>query len=130
MQYMYADKMKKGGMLRTNIQIDVNSRQLFSHAEMRSTDTMEATFNVKDFCVIVALCKAMQADVQLHLGTAGTPLVAEAVHTSPTSSLAGCIAAELLLATVSESVQVCASGHPARRHLAGCRASDLAPALP
>ena len=87
--------------------------QLFKNSVLRSNDTMEATFNIKDFSVIVALCKAMHADVMLHMGTPGTPLLVEAANHGAGSGM-DAVDAELLLATVSEFVQVRSSSteHP------------------
>lgn len=92
--------------MNTIINIDVKGGQLFKSSVLRSDDTMEATFNIKDFAVIVALCKVMHADVMLHMGTPGTPLLVEASNTGVGNGM-DAIEAELLLATVAEYVQVC-----------------------
>ena len=62
---------------------------------------------MKDFAVLVQLCKQVQADVAIHMGPAGTPLLAEAAWPSSTAANASHMAAEILLATIGESVQVC-----------------------
>ena len=79
--------------------------QLFKSSVLRSNDMMEATFNIKDFAVIVALCKAMHADVMLHMGSPGTPLLVEAANIGAGNGM-DAVDAELLLATVAEFVQV------------------------
>jgi hypothetical protein len=83
----------------------VKGGQLFKSSELRSGDTMEATFNIKDFAVIVSLCKAMHADIMMHLGTPGTPLLVEAPNAWAAHGM-DAVTAELLLATVAEYVQV------------------------
>jgi hypothetical protein len=102
----YAGKARKGKTLNTVINIDVKGGQLFKSSVLRSNETMEATFNIKDFVVIVSLCKAMHADVMLHMGTPGTPLLVEASNIRVGHGM-DAVAAELLLATVAEYVQVC-----------------------
>eukprot|EP00892_Ulva_mutabilis_P003355 jgi/Ulvmu1/1391/UM011_0119.1 len=96
---------RKGGLLRTHIQIDTRGRQLFKHYRTSSDETLDATFNVKDFAVLVQLCKQVQADVAIHMGPAGTPLLAEAAWASGTAASASHLSAEVLLATIAESVQ-------------------------
>lgn len=100
-----AGKARKGKTLNTIINVDVKGGQLFKSSVLRSNDTMEATFNIKDFTVIVSLCKALHADVMLSMGTPGTPLLVEAANMGFANSM-DAVEAELLLATVAEYVQV------------------------
>lgn len=67
--------------------------------------------------MLVQLCKQVQADVAIHMGPAGTPLLAEATWSSSTAANASHMAAEILLATIGESVQV------RSRH--GCQLAQL-----
>lgn len=94
-------------MLRTNVQMDTRGNELFTAYANTSDDTLDVTFNVRDFAVIVQFCKALGADVVLRMGAAGTPLLAEAAWAGAAGAdVAEHVAAELLLATISESVQV------------------------
>lgn len=94
-------------MLKTHIQMDTTGSDLFKRYTNSCEDTIDSTFNLKDFAVIVQFCKSVQADVLLRLGAAGTPLLAEAVWENETANdAAEHVQAELLLATISESVQV------------------------
>jgi len=46
----------------------------FSHASAEASDV---TFNLKDLRTMVALCEAAGADLLIHMGTAGSPLLVE-----------------------------------------------------
>jgi hypothetical protein len=97
---------KKGGVLRTHIQMNTKGNELFKRYTNSSDDTIDVTFNLKDFAVIVQFCKAVAADVMVRMGAAGTPLLAEAVwEDGAANNMSDNIQAELLLATISESVQ-------------------------
>lgn len=98
---------KKGGVLRTNVQMDTKGTALFTQYTNSSDNTIDVTFNLKDFVVIVQFCRAAGADVMIRMGSAGTPLLAEASwNTGAYEDTADHLQAELLLATISESVQV------------------------
>jgi hypothetical protein len=90
--------------------MDTKGTALFTHYTNSSDDTIDVTFNLKDFSVIVQFCRAAGADVMIRMGSAGTPLLAEACWNYETkgahSDTADYLQAELLLATISESVQV------------------------
>ena len=93
-------------MLRTNVQMDTRGTALFTAYANSSDDTLDVTFNVRDFAVIVQFCRALGADVVLRMGAAGTPLLAEAAWAGAAGGgIAEHVAAELLLATIAESVQ-------------------------
>jgi tRNA U54 and U55 pseudouridine synthase Pus10 len=101
---------KKGGALRTHIQMGTTGTELFKRYDNSCTETIDATFNVKDFAVIVQFCKSVQADVTIRMSEAGTPLMVEAAwESSDENDAAEHVQAELLLATIHESVQVCAA---------------------
>ena len=98
---------KRGGALHTSFELDTTGAGLFKAYENTSDNTLDMTFNVKDFAVIAQLCKVMSADIVLHVNACGNPLVAKAAWPDAEDSpLSDCVAAELLVATILESVQV------------------------
>lgn len=99
---------KRGGAaLHTHFQLDTAGTSLFTAYDNTSDDTLDITFNVKDLAVLVQLCKVLQADVVMHMSSSGNPLLAVAAWpNAEDSALSDCVAAELLLATMTESVQV------------------------
>ena len=98
---------KRGGALHTSFELDTTGAGLFKAYENTSDNTLDMTFNVKDFAVIAQLCKVMSADIVLHVNACGNPLVAKAVWPdAEDNALSDCVAAELLVATILESVQV------------------------
>lgn len=97
---------RKGGVLRTHIQMNTKGKELFKRYTNSCDDTVDVTFNLKDFAVIVQFCKAVAADIMVRMGAAGTPLLAEAVwEDGAANDMSENIQAEVLLATISESVQ-------------------------
>ena len=60
--------------LYTQVSLDTtNHLQGYSHA---GSGTLDSTFNLKDFKIMVALCSGMEAQVALHLAGPGAPAVA------------------------------------------------------
>jgi hypothetical protein len=99
---------KTGGALRTHMDLSAEGTDLFKRYSNSSKETIDSTFNIKDFAVIVHLCKGVNADVVICMGEAGHPLMAEAVWDgSASDGPSEHVKAELLLATIAESVQVC-----------------------
>ena len=99
--------------LYTQVSLDTtNHLQGYSHA---GSGTLDSTFNLKDFKIMVALCSGMEAQVALHLAGPGAPAVAFPHLPAEQGRPLG-YSAELVLATLEEAAAPEEAPSPPPRH--------------
>ena len=99
--------------LYTQVSLDTsNHLQGYSHT---GVGTLDSTFNLKDFKIMVALCSGMEAQVALHLAGPGAPAVAFPHLPAEQGRPLG-YSAELVLATLEEAAAPGEVPSPPPRH--------------